>query len=68
MSLGRDSLCVNGIHVVGVIDRWAVLNIAGGYGRGGGYSDEDVMRAAGYLEGVLTQPYVSKELRVNYSF
>ena len=36
--------------------RWRELHIAAGYSGSGDYTDEDVMTAAGMLEGYLSQP------------
>ena len=35
--------------------RWDVLNVAAGYATASLYSDTEVMLAAGYMEGALTQ-------------
>ena len=35
---------------------WAVLNIAAGYSSQDKFKDEVIMKAAGIIEGALTQP------------
>ena len=48
--------CGRSYYYVSTICRWRELHIAAGYSSSGDYTDEDVMTAAGMLEGYLSQP------------